>query len=253
MKENFMRTKNKDLLTKDEELNLFKIARDENRSKIERSKAEDTLVLKNMGLVLKEARRYATNGSIPMEDLIQEGSQGLVRAIQKFDPSSDNKFSTYATWWIKRDIGRMIRTKSNIVHIPEHIAEAARIAKARINKFENEYGREPTAEEFEKAVYMPKEKAEEVFQAVQKPTSIHTPIGDDNGTEIGDLIEDQKSYGPDDELAMSEGCNILTKALSNLTLEEQIILAMRYGVITKPMSLKNIAKVFNIPEDKIKK
>jgi RNA polymerase sigma factor (sigma-70 family) len=248
-----MRTKNKELLTKEEELNLFKIARDENRSKIERSKAEDTLVLKNMGLVLKEARRYVTNGSIPMEDLIQEGSQGLVRAIQKFDPSSDNKFSTYATWWIKRDIGRMIRTKSSVVHVPEHIAEAARIVKANINKFENEYGREPTDEEFEKVVCMPREKAEEAIQAIQKTTSIHTPVGDDNGTEFGDLIEDQKTNGPDDELAMSEGCNILTRALSNLTLEEQTMLAIRYGVISKPMSLKDIAKVFNIPEDKIKK
>ena len=247
-----MRTRNKDLLTKEEELNLFKIARDENCSESERSKAEDTLVLKNMGLVLKEARRYATNGSIPLEDLIQEGAQGLVRAIQKFDPSSGHKFSTYATFWIKRDIGRTIRTASDVVHVPEHVAEAARIAKANLTKFENEYGREPTNEEFEKVVGMSREKAEDAIQAIQKTSSIHTPIGDDNGTEFGDLIEDQKTNGPSDELAISESRIILDKALSNLTLEEQTILAMRYGVMSKPMTLKNISKVFNVCESELK-
>ena len=100
--------KKRKVLTREEEAALFKTLRDENTSAEEKKRVEETLVLRNMGLVVKEARRFVSNGSIPMEDLVQEGAQGLVRAIQKFDPGMGKKFSTYATFWVKRDVGRMV-------------------------------------------------------------------------------------------------------------------------------------------------
>lgn len=239
--------KKRNILTKEDEISLLNIVKDEKSSAAEKSKAEETLVLRNMGLVVKEARRWATNGSIPMEDLVQEGAKGLVRAIQKFDINSGNKFSTYATWWVKRDIGRIVRTGSDVIHVPEHISEAARIAKTAISKFESENGRKPTIEEFEKISGMSSDKAEEAFKAIQKTASIHTPVGDENGSELGDLIEDQKAEEPYSNMVRSEGMSILSKCMDKLSSTERTVLAVRYGTVSEPMKIEDLAKEFNIP------
>ena len=243
--------KKRKVLTREEETALFETLHDENTSAKEKKRIEETLVLRNMGLVVKEARRFASNGSIPMEDLVQEGVQGLVRAIQKFDPSMGKKFSTYATFWVKRDVGRMVRTSSDVIHIPEHTSEAARIAKAAIAKFETENGRKPTKAEFEKITGMTVEKAEEAFKAVQKTTSIHTPAGDDSKSELGDLIEDQNAEPPSAELERDEGRAVLSKALRSLSNVERAILAIRYGVLARPMTPAGVAKSFGVSEDEM--
>ena len=243
--------KKRKVLTREEETALFEALRGENTSAKEKKRVEETLVLRNMGLVVKEARRFASNGSIPMEDLVQEGAQGLIRAIQKFDPGMGKKFSTYATFWVKRDVGRMVRTSSDVIHIPEHTSEAARIAKAAIAKFEVENGRKPTKSEFEKIAGMTAEKAEEAFKAVQKTTSIHTPVGDDRESEFGDLIEDQNTEPPSTELERDEGRAILSKALRSLPKAERAILAIRYGVLACPMTPAGIAKTFGVSKDEM--
>ena len=243
--------KKRKVLTREEEAALFGILRDEKSTKEEKKRAEETLVLRNMGLVVKEARRFASNGSIPMEDLLQEGAQGLVRAIHKFDPAMGKKFSTYATFWVKRDVGRMVRTSSDVIHVPEHTAEAARIAKAAIAKFENEHGRKPTAAEFEKAAGMTVEKAEEAFKAVQKTASIHTPVGDDDKTEMGDLIEDQNAEPPSAGPERCEARAVLSKALRSLPKAERAVLAVRYGVLARPMTPSGVAKTFGVSEKEL--
>lgn len=243
--------KKRKVLTREEEAALFGTLRDEKSTKEEKKRAEETLVLRNMGLVVKEARRFASNGSIPMEDLLQEGAQGLVRAIQKFDPSMGKKFSTYATFWVKRDVGRMVRTSSDVIHVPEHTSETARIAKAAIAKFEAENGRKPTKSEFEKIAGMTAEKAEEAFKAVQKTASIHTPVGDDNGSELGDLIEDQNAELPSAGLERDEGRAVLSKALRSLPKTERAILAIRYGVLARPMTPVGVAKAFGVSEEEL--
>jgi len=243
--------KKRKVLTREEESALFETLRDENTSAAEKKRIEETLVLRNMGLVVKEARRFASNGSIPMEDLVQEGAQGLVRAIQKFDPSMGKKFSTYATFWVKRDVGRMVRTSSDVIHVPEHTSEAARIAKAAIARFEAENGRKPTKSEFEKIAGMTAEKAEEAFRAVQKTTSIHTPVGDDNGSELGDLIEDQNAELPSTEMERDEGRAVLAKALRFLPKSERALLAVRYGVMARPMTPPGVARAFGVPEEEM--
>lgn len=241
----------REVLSKEDEVALFKAARDENASEASRKKAEEILVLRNMGLVIKEARRWASNGSIPVEDLIQEGAKGLVRAIQKFDIDRGHKFSTCATYWIKRDIGRTVRTSSDVIHVPEHMSEAARIAKSVISKFESEHGRKPTDEEFEKLSGMTVKKANDAFEAIQKTASIHTPVGDDKGSELGDLIEDQKTDEPDAAMARLESKNLLSKAVNTLQPNEKMVLALRYGVVSEPMPKSEIAGFFGVPEDAI--
>ena len=243
--------KKRKVLTREEEAALFKTLRDEKTSPAEKKRIEETLVLRNMGLVVKEARRFASNGSIPMEDLVQEGAQGLVRAIQKFDPGMGKKFSTYATFWVKRDVGRLVRTSSDVIHVPEHTSEAARIAKAAIARFEAENGRKPTKSEFEKIAGMTAEKAEEAFRAVQKTASIHTPVGDDNGSELGDLIEDQNAERPSAGLERDEGRAVLSKALRSLPKTERAILAIRYGVLARPMTPAGVAKAFGVSEEEM--
>lgn len=243
--------KKRKVLTREEETALFEKLHDENTPAEEKRRVEETLVLRNMGLVVKEARRFASNGSIPMEDLVQEGAQGLVRAIQKFDPSMGKKFSTYATFWVKRDVGRMVRTSSDVIHVPEHTSEAARIAKAAIARFEAENGRKPTKSEFEKIAGMTAEKAEEAFKAVQKTASIHAPVGDDSGSELGDLIEDQNAERPSAGLERDEGRAVLSKALRSLPNAERAILAIRYGVLARPMTPAGVAKTFGVSEEEL--
>jgi len=239
--------KKRKVLTREEEAALFGILRGEKSTEEEKKRAEETLVLRNIGLVVKEARRFASNGSIPMEDLLQEGAMGLVRAIQKFDPAMGKKFSTYATFWVKRDVGRIVRTSSDVIHVPEHTSEAARIAKSAIAKFEAEHGRKPTKSEFEKAAGMTVEKAEEAFKAVQKTASIHAPVGDDGGTEMGDLIEDQNAEPPCAEMERAEGRAVLAKALRSLPPAERAVLSLRYGAADRPMSPSGVAKAFGVP------
>lgn len=240
--------KKRKVLTREEEIALFGILRDEKSTEDEKSRARETLVLRNMGLVVKEARRFAFNGSIPMEDLVQEGAQGLVRAIEKFDPSMNKKFSTYATFWVKRDVGRRVRTSSDVIHIPEHTSEAARIAKAAIARFEAAAGRLPTRAEFEAVSGMSAEKAADAFRAVQKTTSIHTPVGDDGGSELGDVIEDRNAEPPYARTERDEGLAMLAKALRSLPEAHRAVLAIRYGVLDRPMSQAGVAKVFGVSE-----
>lgn len=240
--------KKRKVLTREEEAALFAALRDEKTPAAGKRRIEEALVLRNMGLVVKEARRFATNGSVPMEDLLQEGAQGLVRAIQKFDPALGRKFSTYATFWVKRDVGRLVRTSSDVIHVPEHTSEAARIAKAAVARFEAENGRAPTRAEFEKASGMSAEKAEEAFRAVRKTASIHVPVGDDGGTELGDLIEDQNAEEPYAEMARREGRAALARALRLLSQDERRTLAVRYGVAPGPMTVSGFSRAFGVPE-----
>jgi len=243
--------KKRRILTKEEEFALFKTMRDENASPEARRRAEETIVLKNWGLVVKEAKRWATNGAVSFDDLQQEGAKGLVRAIRKFDLSMGKKFSTYATWWIKRDVGRLARTGSDVIHVPEHTYEAARIARARIAKFEAENGRRPTDDEFESVAGVTREKAEEAFQAVQKTASLHAPVGDEDGSEFGDLIEDQTVEEPGAEIARAEGRALLARSLRKLAPEERMLLSLRYGVSVRPMTPESVAKAFGVPEDEM--
>jgi len=243
--------KKRKVLTREEEISLFETLRDENTSAEEKKRIEETLVLRNMGLVVKEARRFASNGSIPMEDLVQEGAKGLVRTIRKFDTESGCKFSTYATYWIKRDIGRMVRTKSGVIHVPEHTSEAARKAKTVIARFEADHGRKPTPKEFADLSGIDPDKAKEALEAVQKPVSIHTPVGDDGDAELGDLIEDRNVGEPSDPVIESESSAMLKEAVRRLSPVERAILALRYGVMSIPMTRKSIARTFMVPEQAV--
>lgn len=241
----------KNLLTKEEEITLFNIINDENASQFEKTKAENRIVQANTGLVYTAAKKYFSNGSIPAEDLMQEGFMGLTRAIKKFDVTKGFKFSTMATRWIARDIGRAIRTKSDVIHIPEHVAETARIAKAAITKFENEHGRIPTAEEFEAISGISKEKADEAILAVQKTTSIHVPVGDDKGTEMGDLIKDENSKDPGSNMIQVEGRDMIADCLSKLAPKNRFVLAARYGTLVNGMSIKELSEMIHIPVDEV--
>jgi RNA polymerase primary sigma factor len=238
--------KRREVLTREEELELFRKARDPEGTPESRAAAEETLVLKNMGLVVKEARRFACNEAVPQDDLIQEGARGLVRAIRKFDPAMGKKFSTYATYWVKRDVGRLVRTSSDVIHVPEHTSEAARIAKAAAARFEAENGRAPTAAEFEKASGMSAAKAAEAIAACRRTASIHAPVGED-GTEMGDLVEDEKSPRPDDEMARADGRLVLRRALNALPPAERAVLALRFGV-HEPMTKAGFAEAFGVRE-----
>lgn len=236
------------MLTREEEAALFRTVRDEKAPASRRQKAEETLVLKNIGLAVKEARKWAVPGGIPMEDLVQEGAKGLVRAIKKFDPSTGHKFSTYATFWVKRDVGRLARTSSDVIHVPEHTSEAARIAKAAVARFEAENGRPPTKAEFEKASGMKAAKAVEAVKAVRKTVSIHTPVGDDGGSELGDLVEDRNAEPPYGEMSREDGRAALGRALRSLPGRDRAVLAVRYGTLAAPMTPAGVARTFGVPE-----
>lgn len=238
--------KKRKLLTKEQELKLFEILRSDKSTPEQKAKAESVLVVRNLGLVLKSAKRWAPGG-VPLEDLVQEGALGLVRAIRSFDPSKGCRFSTHATNWVRRDVGRFGRTKSDVVHVPEHVFEAARLARKAVSEFEAAHGREPSPGEFEAVVGMTKARAEEAFQAVQKSSSLHAPVGDEGGSEMGDLIEDQNAPAPSDEMERAEAEAVLSKALRGLSSEERMMLALKFGVVGAPMTPASVAGAFGVP------
>jgi RNA polymerase primary sigma factor len=233
------------LLTAAQEVELAK--------RIERGdmQAKQRMIQSNLRLVVSIAKNYRNQG-LPFLDLIQEGTLGLIRAVEKFDWRRGFKFSTYATWWIRQAVARALADKARTIRMPVHIVERLQ----KLNKAERilwtQLGREPTLEEIAEEASLPIEQAQEVKAAAHASTSLDQPVGETEDAVFGDFVACGKPQ-PDEEVEVSLRSQALARALGSLSDRERAVLILRYGLDnSEPRTLEEIGRTLELTRERVR-
>jgi RNA polymerase primary sigma factor len=234
------------LLTAEEELALSR------HSCLGCQRCKSALIESNLRLVVSIAKRFVNRG-LSMQDLIQEGNMGLIRAVEKFDPERGFRFSTYATWWVRQAISRAIYDHGRTIRIPVHTLEAVNRMLRAASRVQQKLGRDATTSEIASELNMTCEKVQEYLRAISEPVSLETPVGDNDDISLSDFVVDRSEETPADAALRSMVRSKIADILSTVSARERDVMVMRYGLLDgQPRTLEEVAQLFQVTRERIR-
>lgn len=236
-----------DLLTPTQEISLAR------RIQVGDKQARDLMIKANLRLVVKIAHDYKDFG-LPVLDLISEGNIGLVKAVERFDPDKGGKLSTYAAWWIKQSIKRALANQSKTIRLPVHLVDKISRMRKMATALTEELGRDPTDQELADALEMPVNKVAHLKSVSVRPTSLNAPVGDDaNSTEFGEIVGDDNSPTPYENLREKSLIGDLHQMIDDLDDREAEIIRLRFGLNgDTPLTLEEVGQLFSITRERVR-